>query len=143
MKTDIDITALAAGLRATLGVLRRRLREQGTPGDFAPSQIDVLRHLERDGPTTTSKLAREAGIRSQSMGAIVSVLEAEGMVRCSPDPADGRQTLISLTPRCKAKIAKGRAAREDWLARRIEQLSAEDQAHLLAAAEILRRISDH
>jgi len=77
------------------------------------------------------------------MGTIVSTQEAEGMVRCSPDPTDGRQMLISLTPRCKKKITKGRAAKEDWLARQIAQLSTEDQAHLAAAAAILRRISSH
>lgn len=142
MNIDLDIPSLAAGLRAVVGILRRRLREQGSLGDFTPSQTDVLRHLEREGATTTSKLAREAGMRSQSMGPIVSSLEADGMVRCSQDPDDGRQTLISLTPLCRDKIAKGRAAREDWLADQIAKLSAEDQAHLVAATAILHRISD-
>ena len=137
-----DITLLASELRATLGMLKRRLRERGGIGDLTPSQTDVLRRLDGHGPATVSRLARESGMRPQSMGAIVAMLEAGGFVSGSPDPNDGRQTLISLTPLFQDKLAKGRAARQDWLARKIEQLSSEEQAHLLAASAILRRISE-
>lgn len=76
------------------------------------------------------------------MGAIVTALEAQGLVSGSPDPNDGRQTLVSLTPQCQDLMVKGRAARQDWLARQLEQLSPDEQAHLVAAAAILRRISE-
>lgn len=142
MINRIDITTIASELRATLGVLRRRLRERGSMGDLSPSQIQVLRQLDRNGSATVSQLAREGGMRPQSMGAIVAMLESEGFVSCSPDPNDGRQTLISLTHLCQDKIMKNRAAREDWLVRKIEQLSSEEQTTLQAAAAILRRISE-
>ena len=143
MAKSTDITALASGLRATLSTLKRRLRERGSVGDFTPSQTDVLRQLDRDGPATVSKLAREIGMRPQSIGAIVATLQAEKLVSCTPDPDDGRQTLVALTPLCRNKIAKGRAALEDWLASRIRQLSPEEQAHLAVAVAILRRISEN
>lgn len=141
MKKSAEISALASELRAMIGTLRRRLRERGGVGDLTPSQTDVLRQLEQQGPATVSKLARNGGMRSQSMGAIVAVLEAEGLVRSSPDPEDGRQTLIALTQRAKDKIATGRAAREDWLAQEIKQLSPDERASLVAATAILRRIA--
>jgi DNA-binding MarR family transcriptional regulator len=137
-----DIVLLASDLRATFGMLKRRWRERGGVADLTPSQTGVLRWLDRHGSASVSRLAREGGMRPQSMGAIVATLEAQGLVSGSPDPGDGRQTLIALTRLCKDRIAKGRAAREDWLARQIEQLSAEEQAHLAAAAAILRRISE-
>lgn len=142
MTKRADIPNLAAELRATFSLLKRRLRERATLGDLPPSQTDVLRQLGRHGPTTVSKLAREAGVRPQSMSATVAALEALGWVSGSPDPNDGRQTLIALTPPFRKALAKGRAAREDWLAEQIERLSAQDQAHLAAAAAILRRISE-
>ena len=102
-KTEIDAgraSALAAELHALAGKLKRRLREQASAGDLTPSQTAVLVHLDRDGPTTVTALARSEGVRSQSMGATIAVLEAAGLVTGSPDPKDGRQTILSLTPAC-------------------------------------------
>ena len=45
------------------------------------------------------------------MGATVAALEAAGLVKGSPDPNDGRQTILSLTPACAARFRTGRAAR--------------------------------
>lgn len=144
MMKNIEASILASELRAMLSVLKRRLREQGgSLGDFSPSQVDVLHWLEIHGSGTVTRLAHENGVRPQSMSAIVAALQAEGLVSGSPDPNDGRQTLISLTQFCLDKVAKGRAARVDWLTHRIELLSPEEQEHLLAAAAILRRISEN
>ncbi|MES1937511.1 MarR family winged helix-turn-helix transcriptional regulator [Salinisphaera hydrothermalis] len=143
MMKHTDIAILASDLRATFGMLKRRLRERGGVGDLTHSQTDVLRWLDRHGSASVSHLAREVGMRPQSMSPIIAALEAEGLVSGSPDPNDGRQTLISLTSLFQDKLAKGRAAREDWLARQIEQLSSDEQAHLVAAAAILRRISEN
>ncbi len=142
MTTDIDIAALATELRTLVGRMKRRLREQGFVGDLTPSQIAAIQRLERDGPATVSNLARAEAMRPQSMGAIVAVLEASGLVEGAPDPQDGRQTLISLTPLCVDKLARGRAARQDWLTRQLERLSPEDQARLAAATAILHRLSE-
>ncbi len=129
---------LAQALRAFSGKLRRRLRDQADAGDLTPSQTAVLLRLESDGPATTSSLARAEGMRSQSMGAVVSALEAAGLVAGAPDPADGRQTLLSLTDHCRDWMAQARAARQDWLSRTIEaQLSPDEQAQLAAAMTLL------
>jgi DNA-binding MarR family transcriptional regulator len=142
MSTDTDIHAMAAEWRALLGRLKRRLRDQGHVGDLTPSEIAAIQRLERDGPATVSNLARAEGMRPQSMGKTVAVLEAAGLVTGAPDPDDGRQTVISLTPMCVEKLTQGRAARQDWLARQLERLSPDDVAKLVAAADILRRISE-
>jgi DNA-binding MarR family transcriptional regulator len=142
MADPADIAALAAELRALVGRLKRRLREQGSVGDLTPSQISALQRLERDGPATVSNLARAEGVRPQSMGVTVAALEAAGLVAGAPDPNDGRQTLISPTPFCMEKLLRGRAARQDWLARQIGSLGPDEQAKLAAATQILRRISE-
>src|ERR1700721_4061253 len=110
-KVEIDAaraSALAAELHAVGGKLKRRLREQASAGDLTPSQTSVLMHLDRDGPTTVTALARGEGVRSQSMGATIAVLEAAGLVSGSPDPKDGRQTILSLTRACRELIRSGR-----------------------------------
>jgi DNA-binding MarR family transcriptional regulator len=77
------------------------------------------------------------------MGATVAVLETAGLVRGAPDPADGRQTLLSLTETCLQMIKAGQAAREDWLFRAIRtNLTPAEQEQLAAGVELLKRIVD-
>lgn len=88
-------------------------------------------------------LARMAGVRSQSMGATIAGLEALGLIAGTPDPKDGRQTILSLTPACRELIRTGRAARHDWLMRAIQtKLNAEEQAQLALAMQLLNRLVD-
>src|SRR5229473_709716 len=135
--------ALALDLHAFNGKLKRRLREQASAGDLTPSQTSVLGHLDRDGPATVTALARVEGVRSQSMGATIAVLEAAGLVKGSPDPEDGRQTILSLTPACRELIRSGRAARQDWLLRAIQtKLTPQEQQQLATAMKLLNRLVD-
>jgi len=134
-------SALAAELRTVIGKLKRRLGKHGSVGDLTPSQVSVILRLESEGPATVSGLARAEGMRPQSMAAIVSALEAAGLLRGTPDPSDGRQTLLSLSKACQKSIQEGRAARQDWLTKTIQaKLSAQEQEKLAAAIELLARL---
>jgi DNA-binding MarR family transcriptional regulator len=135
--------ALAEDLRV-LGVkLRRRLREESNVGDFTPSQMQVLALLEREGAATVTSLARAQGMRPQSMGETLSALKAAGFVTGTPDPNDGRQTVLSLTPAFRKKIKASRAAREDWLFRTIQTcFSAAEQKQLAIGVDLLKRLID-
>ena len=136
-------SALATDLRAVVGKLKRRLREQGAAGDLTQSQTSVLLHLEKDGPATTSGLARTEAMRPQSMASVIAALEAAGLVSGAPDPKDRRQTLLSLTDACREQIRKGRTARQDWLTRTLQaQLSSQEQGELGAAVRLLERLLD-
>jgi DNA-binding MarR family transcriptional regulator len=136
-------SALARELREISGKLTRRLREQAPPGDLTWSQVVALGRLYRDGPATLSALARAENMRSQSMGAIIAPMEEAGLVVGSPDPADGRQTILSLTRKARALVQDTRLAREDWLFRVIQAtLSPQEQDELAAALGLLKRIVD-
>ena len=133
---------LAADLHEVLGQLRRRLRAQADHGELTASQMHVLRRLELEGPATATTLARAAGVRPQSMGATVGVLLAAGMISGAPDPADGRQTLLSITPASRKWLKDGRAAKQDWLLHALQdQLSAREQQELARAVALLRRVA--
>jgi DNA-binding MarR family transcriptional regulator len=117
------------------------MREHGGGNDLTPSQASVLLRLESDGAATVSSLARAEGMRPQSMSAIVMPLQESGLVCGAPDPGDGRQTLMSLTPKCVKWLQEGRAARQDWLTTTIsEKLSVHEQEKLQAALELLARL---
>lgn len=138
---DVRVAALARGIRSVSGKLKRRLREQGGVGDLTPSQIAVLLRLEKDGPATTSGLARAEAMRPQSMGTVIVALESAGLVRGAPDPRDGRKTLLSLTDTCRQWIGESRAARQDWLSHIIRaRLSPHEQDQLATALTLLQRL---
>lgn len=135
------VSAMAAELRPLIGRLSRRLREQAGPGDFTPSQVAVLARLGRGGPTTLTALARSEGMRPQSMGTIISALEAAGLVSGAPDPTDGRQTILSLTAAARETIAANRVSKEDWLFRTIQAKLAPDEYEGLATGvTLLKRL---
>jgi len=135
------LSVLATELRVVSGKLQRKLREQAHLGDLTWSQVSVLGRLEREGPATVTSLARGEGMRPQSMGANVAALEAAGLVSGTPDPTDGRQTILSLTAACRELLRAGRAAREDWLYRAIRtKLAPDQQAELESAVELLKRL---
>jgi DNA-binding MarR family transcriptional regulator len=135
--------ALAVELRAALGKLKRKLRDQGGRNDLTPSQVSVLLRLEKDGPAAVSALARAEGMRPQSMSAIVAALLEARLVGGSPDPRDGRQTLISLSRKCERFLKQGRAARQDWLTTTIQKkLTVQEQEKLAAAVDMLARLAE-
>ena len=135
--------AIASDLRVVLGKLKRQFRAQGSFDELTASQISVPSHLERDGPATVSLLARAEGMRPQSMGAIVTILEGAGLVEGTPDARDGRKVLLSLTQACRDRVTGARAAREDWLSRTIQSaFTPAEQAQLTTGIALLKRMTD-
>jgi len=136
-------SAIALEIRTVFRKVKLHLRGQGKHGDLTPSQISVVLRLEEGGPATVSSLARAEGMRPQSMSAVITPLQQAGLVGGTPDPTDGRQTLMSLTPKCLKWLKQGRAARQDWLARKIsEKLSAREQETLRAALRLLTKLTE-
>ena len=134
---------LAGELRVVIGRLRRRLREQADLGGLTTSQVAVLGRLDRNGPATVTALAQAEGMRPQSMGANVAVLEQKGLVRGAADPRDGRRTILHLTPACRKWVAASRAAREDWLASTLAaSFTPAEQDTLARALALLQRLAD-
>ena len=141
MDEAAGVSALAGDLRVVLGKLKRRLQGEAHLGDLTWSQMQVLILLDREGSATVTALARAEGVRPQSMGATVAALEAAGLVSGAPDPADGRQTVLSLTAACRDRIKVARAAREDWLSHAIRTtLAPAEQEQLAAAMTLLQRL---
>ncbi|VWD10627.1 MarR family transcriptional regulator [Burkholderia lata] len=139
----LPLAGLAGELRISVGKLMRRMREQIHPNDLTSSQKSVLLRLDRDGPATVSALARAESVRPQSMRVTVATLETLGAVSGEPDPSDGRQTLIALTPGFRKVLQANRAAKDDWLFRALHaQLSEGEQAQLASAVKLLQRLAE-
>lgn len=136
-------SAVASELRVVVSQLKRRLRDQARPDELTHAQTAALVRLDKVGPATVSGLARAEGIRPQSMAPIVAVLEQRGLIEGVADPADGRQTLFSLTAACQQRLREDRAARQDWLSRHLQaHLSPAELDELMRAIRMLRRFVD-
>ncbi len=143
MSDPASTHTLATELRVTMGRLVRHLREHALTGDLSWPQVMVIGRLDRDGPMTLTVLAKAEGVRSQSMGETVAALKAVDLVAGTPDPSDGRQTVLALTPAARQLILASRASREDWLFDRLSRLlSAEEQSQLGDAVALLQRLID-
>ena len=140
MTKTTDTARVASELRVVLGQLVRRLRAEHR---FPLSHGAVLGRLDREGPQSVSDLAAAERVRPQSMAQTVSDLEADGLVGRKPDPGDRRRALVSLTKEGQEALEADRRNRVGWLARAIaDDLSAEEQAVLRDAVELLRRLAE-
>ncbi|MDP9028481.1 MAG: MarR family transcriptional regulator [Actinomycetota bacterium] len=137
----LELRSVVVDLRGMIGQFRRKLKEQGDPGEFSLAQTGALKHLMEERAMTGTELARAEGMKPQSMGAILASLEERGTVTSAPDPSDGRKTLWSLSDEARHTIAETRALKEDWLARTIRsKLSDTEQRELARGIELLGRL---
>ena len=138
-----DAARAARELRVLVGRLRRRLREVDDVHELTASQLAVLGRLDRDGPASTSDLAKAERVRPQSMAATVAVLEERGMIARRQDPDDGRRQLIELTQTADRTVSGSRRARDEWLEQALrERFSADELATVVEALGLLERLSE-
>jgi DNA-binding MarR family transcriptional regulator len=77
------------------------------------------------------------------MGAIVASLEAQGLVDRAADPADGRQSIITVSDAGLRALDDARAIKQDWLAERLTgELNPHEQDIVAQAVPLLQRIID-
>ncbi|MBS7548928.1 winged helix DNA-binding protein [Dietzia sp. Marseille-Q0999] len=104
-------------------------------------KVGILFHLEQRGPLAATDLAGLERISHQAVANAVRELQDFGFVSRSPDPADGRRTLVSLTDAGRERLTAERAAGQDWLVDAVAgQLDADERATLAAAIPLLRRL---
>ncbi len=142
MADELDVRDVAAALRVSIGLLLRRLRQVGVPGELTVPETSALARLDRNGPATSSELARVEQISPQSMGATLSGLEARGLVTRDPDARDGRRIVLSVTEAGRQLLRDKRDARTEHLARALAAgFTREELGQLMAAAPLLERLA--
>jgi DNA-binding MarR family transcriptional regulator len=133
----------ASRLRVAIGAVKRRVREASTEGDLTAPQLTALSRLDRLGPRTTAELARREQITPQAMGATIASLEKLGLVARSPDAADGRLSILGLTPAGLAAIRSGRNAVVDRMVAVLDESFTDEETQILAAAApLIERLAD-
>ncbi|HWG13301.1 MAG TPA: MarR family transcriptional regulator [Streptosporangiaceae bacterium] len=142
MSGQPDVSDVAAALRESVGLLLRRLRQQHLEGELTLPENSALTRLSRNGPATSSALAKLEQISPQSMGATLANLEAQGLVTRHPDPEDGRRVVLSVTAAGQQILQNKRNARTRQLATALlAGFTADEIRQLAAAAPLLERLA--
>jgi DNA-binding MarR family transcriptional regulator len=133
----------AREVKVVFSRLRRRYRGLALTDDMSGSQAGVLTRLRQEGPSSASVLASAETVSHQAIGAILAVLETRGFIQRSPDPTDGRRQVISLTSAGVAQAANTTSAREEWLARALQDRLTEDERRVVRhAMALLNRLAE-
>ena len=117
----------------------RRLRQEAAAEatGLTPTSTSALATIERHGPLTPSELAKLERVQRPTVTRTLGCLEREGLVERTPDPADGRSSLVSVNAAGRERLRRLRGRKNAYLARRMRDMPAADIAALERAAEIL------
>ena len=124
--------------------MRARFREAAWAGVALPiAHVALIKRLRDEGPTTASALAAVEHVTHQAITQTLAALKRTGLVRSEADPADGRKSVISVTPAGHRLFESAIASRDAWLARAIENVvSPRERAALGKSIELLERLAD-
>jgi DNA-binding MarR family transcriptional regulator len=137
-----DSAARAArDLRVVFSRLRRRIREVARGDELTPPQVSALTLIAKHGAATAGALSVAEGVRPQSMATTLAALDRLGLIRRGADPDDGRRRLVTLTEAGRRRVEGDRQAREEWLARALQDRCTEsEREQVLRGLALLERL---
>ena len=119
--TTIARDELLAGLEQEVGVMVRRIRRvigaraRLVHPDLQGSSYLMLSWLAAHGPQRASAMVERFGIDKGAISRQVQHLLDLGLVDRTPDPDDGRATLVSVTAEAAGRILEVNDDRRRWL----------------------------
>jgi DNA-binding MarR family transcriptional regulator len=112
-------------LEQEVGRLLRRVRRviheraRAVHPDLQPAAYLLLGHLAGTGPSRSTALVEAVGIDKGAVSRQVQHLTELGLVERSPDPDDGRATLLSATEDARRRLDEVAVQRRRQLAERL------------------------
>jgi DNA-binding MarR family transcriptional regulator len=141
MGTTPNVNEVAAAIHKSISIFVRKLRLVAIEGELTPAEYSALRRLDRNGPTTTTAMARVEQITTQSMGATLSSLVDRGFVVRRLDPDDGRKSILVLTGAGRKELRNKRDARTRQLAKALSTgFTDAEMKQLMIAAPLIERL---
>ncbi|MFF7976005.1 MarR family transcriptional regulator [Streptomyces sp. NPDC007905] len=137
-----EAAVLAAALRLAMGRIVRRLRQAHAVGDVTLSGVSVLARLAAAGPDSPGSLAELERVRPQAMATTLAGLEQRGLVSRTPDTADGRRAIVSITDTGRIMLEERRSESVGRLAHALDEFTPQERAALRAALPLLDRLAE-
>jgi DNA-binding MarR family transcriptional regulator len=146
MVTTPETAEVAAHLRLAVARTARRLRQEAFAaegrGELSPSLSAALATIDVHGPLTPSGLAERERVKRPTATRILTNLARLGLVTRTPDPGDGRASLVATTAAGRALLRRLRTRKDAYLAKRLRGLDPDEVETLERAATILERLLD-
>jgi DNA-binding MarR family transcriptional regulator len=101
--------------------------------DLQPASYLMLGYLDERGPTRSSALAERFGIDKGAISRQVQHLVDLDLLERTPDPEDGRATLLSVTEVARVRLDEVTRHRRRYLDERLGDWSEEDLTSFVAA----------
>ena len=119
-------------LEHEMGVLARRIRRviaeraRMLHRDLSPIAYSMLMALKDSGPHRASELVDMFSIDKGAVSRQVQHLTELGLIERTPDPADGRAALLTVTDDARRRMADVQRHRRKYLDERLADWSDED-----------------
>ena len=110
------------------------------PFGVGVGQIPVIYMLRNGAAMSQTELALAIRIEQPSMAQMLARMQRDGLIRRTPDPQDGRSSLISLTEDALAKLPAARRVLADGNKRTLAGFSADEITTLVG---LMRRLNDN
>jgi DNA-binding MarR family transcriptional regulator len=141
--SDTSLTDTASQLRNAIVRTSRALRQDAADETgLGAATTPALASINRSGPLTPSELAAIEHVKRPSITRTLASLEREGLIERTPDPADGRSSLVAITDAGRERLARLRRRKSAYLARRLRKLEPDEVETLARAAELLERMRE-
>ena len=137
-----EIRAAADAVRRGVTTLARQLRSLRADHGLSASKLSVLGRLYQAGREVTAvELARAARLQPQSLTRIIAELEEVRAIRRRPDPNDGRQVLITISPEGHEILRQDALRQNAWIAEAMAtKLSRTERGLVGLALEVLTKL---
>jgi DNA-binding MarR family transcriptional regulator len=125
-------------LEREVGVLIRRIkrvigeRAHAVHEDLQPASYLMLSWLADEGPVRASSMVESFHIDKGAVSRQLQHLDELGLVVRTPDPADGRATLVAASDDAVRRLADVTAHRRKWLDEQLGDWSAEELTEFAA-----------
>jgi DNA-binding MarR family transcriptional regulator/GNAT superfamily N-acetyltransferase len=119
-----------------IGVLREGLLHS----PYSLTEARILFELGQSNRVTASKLGRELGLDAGYLSRILARLEQQELLEKVRSEHDGRQLLLSLTAAGREAFALLDQRSREEVSEMLEDLSEEDQQHLLKAMQTIESL---
>lgn len=126
-------------LEHEVGVLVRRVRRviheraRAVHPDLQPASYLLLAHLAETGPLRSSAVVESLGIDKGAVSRQVQHLVELDLVARTPDPDDGRATLLSVTDGARRRLADVARQRRRLLDERLGEWSEAELTELVSS----------
>ncbi|ROP45136.1 MULTISPECIES: MarR family winged helix-turn-helix transcriptional regulator [unclassified Rathayibacter] len=138
--TDAAIAAVEGELSTLFNRVRDAMRSaaERLHPDLSTAGYRTLATLERRGPMHSGALAELLETDKSSISRQISALDRLGLLQRSPDPDDGRATILSVPPETAERMRAIRSSRQALMHEELRRWEAGD-VELFAV--LLRRIT--